>query len=464
MDGHAPPPRPPPHSGNPKSSGLPPGNYDIFVVPPHSSGSGFLYLPSLQPHRNSFLAGVACTLAVVGVWAVVVPILKSWASSLVASGGTGVILLMAGVGVLGWAYGKTQMENIASGSGAGPPPFSRSNATPGAGTGPSPFGNGGASWARPDPGPGAAGWEKAREEMRKKEEERKKKEDTDKKAKEAADKDRLDKSRQREREAREKEAREKVTQERLKREKEMKEKEQREKAAKAANYQKPSAQSYVGDDDGYSFRPYDKPKQPAKHASNGSFVSESSWAGTHSTARTTPPPSHRGPYVNKDPDKVTIRAVYAFTDLFPKPIAQLISGGGTVSDGLVLRMTTEGLFIDDDIRGVGQREWDIKAWTIKLVEVSIFPAYPLVQHILQPTTSKLTQFEQSGDLRGKHVLRASIRDANNKKYVFVIDDTEAWKVAVGLQRLRRGTQVRSLGVQGMNANEMAALLKGLGWG
>ena len=70
---------------------------------------------------------------------------------------------------------------------------------------------------------------------------------------------------------------------------------------------------------------------------------------------------------------------------------------------------------------------------------------------------------QSGDLKGKHVLRASIRDAENRRYVFVIDETEAWKVAVGLQRLRRGTQVRSLGVSGLPASETKALLTLLGW-
>lgn len=51
------------------------------------------------------------------------------------------------------------------------------------------------------------------------------------------------------------------------------------------------------------------------------------------------------------------------------PIAKLISGQGSVTDGLILRITTEGLFIDDDVRGVPQREWDIKAWTLKTMEV-----------------------------------------------------------------------------------------------
>ncbi|KAI5303571.1 hypothetical protein KEM55_000464, partial [Ascosphaera atra] len=27
------------------------------------------------------------------------------------------------------------------------------------------------------------------------------------------------------------------------------------------------------------------------------------------------------------------------------------------------------MFIDDDVRGVAQRDWDVKAWTMALVEV-----------------------------------------------------------------------------------------------
>jgi hypothetical protein len=32
-------------------------------------------------------------------------------------------------------------------------------------------------------------------------------------------------------------------------------------------------------------------------------------------------------------------------------------------------LTSEGLFIDDDVRDEPQREWDIKAWTLKQIEV-----------------------------------------------------------------------------------------------
>ncbi|KAI9672666.1 MAG: hypothetical protein M1831_000101 [Alyxoria varia] len=463
MAGRAPPP-PPPHGDKPKSSNLPPGNYDIFVIPPHSSGSGFLYLPSLQPHRNSFLAGVFCTLVAVGIWIAVVPVLQHWAHTVAASGGISMLLIIIGVGVVGWAYGKTQVEGFNTGpSASNPEPGASSqnnqnnqntqnsrnnqhtagasNGTAGGGIphpGPSPFTSSTPNnqskpgWQGTHPSPGASGWDKAREEVRKKEEERRKKEEVEKKARERAEKEKQEKAK-----AREKEAKERVEREKLAREKEKREARDREaKASPPKNYQKPSAQStYTGDE--HSFRPYDKPKQPGKADSQSSFFSESSYAPTQSTARTTPPPSHRGPYKSTDPDKVRVNGVYKFSDLFPRPQAQLLSGQGSVTDGLVLRMTTEGLFIDDDVRGVPQREWDVKAWTLKLVE--------------------------NGEFRGKHVLRASIRDAENRKYIFVIDESEAWKVAVGLQRLRRGSQVRSLGVSGLSANEVKAILGNLGY-
>ena len=275
---------------------------------------------------------------------------------------------------------------------------------------------------------------KAAEEARKAAEEaQKKKEEADRKAREAAEKEKWEKARAREKEAREREAREKVARERLAREKEAREadarekearekeakekearekerkekeaKESREKEAKEREarearekdtrertrrtagtsstttsqtspkkrYERPTAKSFVGtDEDANSFRPYDSAfKRTAKTASQSSVYSESSYAPSQSTARTTPPPSMRGPYSTKDPDKIVIRAVYLFTDLFPKPVAQLVSGVGSVTDGLILKITTEGLFIDDDVRGVGQREWDVKAWGMKLVEVSV---------------------------------------------------------------------------------------------
>ncbi|EHL02586.1 putative Reticulocyte-binding protein 2 like protein a [Glarea lozoyensis 74030] len=306
----------------------------------------------------------------------------------------------------------------------------------------------------------------------------------------------------------------------------------------------PTAKTYRGtEDDAYSFRPYDKPKRPMHAKAPSSVYSESSYAASQSTSRTTPPPSHRGPYTTKDPNKIVIKAVYSFNNAFQKtPTSQLVSGVGTVTDGLILRITTEGLFIDDDVRDVPQREWDVKAWTMKLVEVwcpsfrqgpagnsasarvasspsphkynpvrrlwgmdrdksatpeetdallvemlqlcsnncrsrssSIYSASsvassvddrssvsdsayggssigssPAAEH-KNKRTDKNGVFYQTGELKAAklHVLRASIRDQEGKKYVFVIDDTESWKVALGLQRLRKGSQVRALGPDGM---------------
>ena len=297
----------------------------------------------------------------------------------------------------------------------------------------------------------------------------------------------------------------------------------------------PTAKSATaGTEDEYSYRPYDKPKRPA-HKKSVSDFSETSWAPSQSTARTTPPPSVRGPYTTKDPDKIVIRAVYCFLNQFAKtPASQLISGLGTVTDGLILRITTEGLFIDDDVRGVPQREWDVKAWTLKLVEVwcpthSLAPSscssgptpaahHPFFKSIPSsrraadkgapktltgddadaflvemlgackgrcrvgesPFTNAAARDAASGSrssvsgasnphktgdwkAKGLHLLRATVRDQEGKRYLFVLSEEESWKVAVGLQRLRRGTQVRALGVGNMGQLEVKNMLETLGW-
>jgi hypothetical protein len=444
---------------------MPDGNYDIFIIPPHSAGSGFLYLPSLAVQRNSFLAGVACALLAVGMYTLVMPVLRSWLETVMASGGIGILLLLISVGVGAWAWGKTQGENNGGGAG-GASAGARAGHTPEPGATPKP------NYAPPPPprqeekSSAQSGWEKAREETRKREEARKREEDVKRKREEAqkareeaertakakAEKEKWEQARAREKEQREREARERIARER--REKDTREREEREHKARSAhsspnkptqssNYHKPTARSV---EEEYSYRPYDAPpKRPGfkSSASSISGLSESSYAPSHSTARTTPPPSQRGPYSTKDPDKIQIKAVYLFSDSFPmKPIASLISSQGSVTDGLVLRIKTEGLFIDDDVRGVPQREWDVKAWTLKLVE------------------DGMTK-NQAG--LGVHVLRATTRDAENKKYTFVLDETEAWKVAVGLARLRKGSQVRALGMNGMKESEVRGLLSHLGW-
>lgn len=553
MDG--PPPPPPPHGANPnttegtpryrKSTDLPDGPYDIFVIPPHSAGGGFLYLPSLNCHRNSFIAGSLSTLAVVVLWIQLQPLVKTWLAAISKSnapGGMGVILLVVAVGFAGWYFGTLQndgggMNGNSSGRprpgagfangfqyggaqpnpgasypGGGPPPNAQYNNTggqynPGGASQPPPFNNHGAqpngaaqdntqsnaqnntqnnaqnSTPKEDPKKAEAEWERAREETRRKEEIRRKMEAYRKKReaeeaerrrqqeREAMEKELKQRKEELEREAAaakaaaEKEIRERAAreaaerEERIRREeaeraerarreaaereeKARKEAEEREEkarreaaekeaaakeaakkeaaarfaaakeaaakkfaaakeaAAKAKEASKapplgaapaastasappprtpspkkpppPSARTADVDDDAYSFRPYDRPRRPYG-TSTPSVYSESSYAPSQSTARTTPPPSHRGPYMTKDPDKVIIRGVYLFNNAFQKtPIAQLVSGQGSVTDGLVLRITTEGLFVDDDVRGVAQREWDVKAWTLKSVEVCPF--------------------------------------------------------------------------------------------
>lgn len=312
----------------------------------------------------------------------------------------------------------------------------------------------------------------------------------------------------------------------------------------------PTARTFEGSEDTYSYRPYDQPKRPAARRMSNSDMSESSWAPSQSTARTTPPPSVRGAYSTKDPDKIVIKAVYCFMNQFAKtPASQLLSGVGSVTDGLILRITTEGLFIDDDVRGVAQREWDVKAWTLKIVEVwcpvhflacaiaanspsSPNNAKPPKENIStaffaktiggnarlraaergNPKTlngddadtyltevlhscknscrlgdcaskfaasnlnddassvasgsTRTNSTTQTGEWKAKglHLLRATVRDQGGKRYMFVIGEEEGWKVSVGLQRLRRGTQVRSLGVAGLGGLETKNTLEMLGWG
>jgi len=469
-------------------------------------------------------------LLVVIVSYIVVPVLKQWFQTMVAGGASSVIVLLIFASAAAWALGKTAAGSggPAPGQGhAGAPPRTHTTEDTTGGPPPQPQPQPPyapppeprppppkPTWQRTNTGPangtantGAAngGWEKAREETRKKEEERKKAEEL-KKKREDAEKERV---MQREKDAREREARER---------REKLEKERAERAEKAArpasptkNHHHPTAKTAT-DDDAYSYRPYDNPRRPlhkTASATASSIYSESSYAPSQSTSRTTPPPSHRGAYRSKDPDKIVLKAVYSFNNTFTKvPIAKLVSGMGSVTDGLILRITTEGLFIDDDVRGVPQREWDVKAWTLKLVEVwcphlhalgassgstpasrngvsglfgkkwaSTAPTNEETDAFLDASTrackpylsgdsrdrSNQSDSSQSGEFKGLHVLRASIRDQEGKRYVFVLQEEEGWKVAVGLQRLRRGTQVRALGVSGMAANETKAILENMGW-
>ncbi|KAF1344088.1 hypothetical protein BDV97DRAFT_363752 [Delphinella strobiligena] len=296
------------------------------------------------------------------------------------------------------------------------------------------------------------------------EEAQKKKEEVERQARAAAEKIRWEQQRQREKETREREARERLAKEKAEKDKELREKEKRERearekiekhklefekaarekiAAEAAakspgkKYERPTAataSSYACTESSYADKP--RGRNPAASSIASSYTA-SSYAPSVSTARTSPPPEYRGPYKTSDPDKVVIEGVYMYNNMFPKPVSQLVSGEGSVTDGLILRLTTEGLFIDDDVRGVAQREWDMKAWSIKLVE--------------------------SGEMKPYHILRATLRDTEGKRYVFVIPSAEAWKVDVGLQRLRKGPLVRSLGMSGLKMPDMKKVLGDLGY-
>lgn len=655
------PPPPPPHGEVPKSSGLPPGKYDIFVIPEHSAGAGFLYLPSLKPNVNSFAAGFASALILVALFQSMAPAFRAWWETFQGLGNMGITLLILGVGFGAWALGRTQNDAPSSGyqhqssyssggggTGSGTAPGGFGSSTPGAspnggaharGHGgapppqppphnsppPRPPGGGGpppqsraqspppppqpekpkTSWQRPSPQPGSpkpqtpkGTWEKAREETRKKEEERKAKEAEQKRreeaakrlaelrAKEAKERQAREKEReQKDKETKDKKLKEEADQrrkelaERLRREKEEKEAQRKKEAAAADGATRagssyafsgvgertsmwpggrppaspqnasagssptkdppspgkkppaPTARTYVStaEDDTFSFRPYDQPKKKPRRPSISSFNgSDASWAQSHTTARTSPPPSVRGPYTTKDPDKIVIQAVYLFMNQYSKtPASQLVSGVGSVTDGLILRITTEGLFIDDDVRGVPQREWDVKAWTLKLVEVWCPPhcmnssasasaapntsGHKSAPHLLykmataRRNADRDSQKVLNGDeadayltemlrackdccrlglcertfkntnvasttgqtgawkLKGLHVLRATVRDQEGKRYMFVMNETESWKLAFGLQRLRGGTQVRQLGVAGMTPSEARGTLEMLGW-
>lgn len=722
MNGSAPPP-PPPHGEKPhtthgeyrNASDLPEGNYDIFIVPPHASGAGFLYLPSLQCHRNSFLAGSASTLLVVLVWVNLSPVFKAWYTLTIAVGGGGggasvwgMVLLGIVSGLVGWGMGLWQADGGSTwrdtwsrgksgGSGSRGPGAGGSH-TKGSSSGDSGYGTGANTGSRPNSsnqrkGPDNSGWRKAREEEQKEEErareeeqqkekerareearkrdeirareekarQEKKRRDEEKakdearkrqeaKAREEArrkeeerareenkrreelrqkmdefkrkrDEETREKQRQRDHEAMErelrerkeqfekemaaareaaaKEARERAEKEaaeartkvereaaaaRAKAEKEAAERRQRaekekaekdaaeakareekeaaekEAAAKAAAKKEadakfaalkeaaakryaekkakdaeeaaakeatakedaakgaappprsPSPQKQATGHPNDTYKPYERVRRPyggASGHSGSSAPSESSYAASQSTARTSPPPSHHGfsskdrdGYSTKDPDKIVISAVFAFNNNFVQtPVAQLVSGQGMVTDGLVLRITTEGLFIDDDIRGIPQREWDVKAWTMHMVEVWC-PQYASAPQAREEPTKSSNPFRRGpppgptpeesdaylmnllkvcknrcrlsspgnkGDNvlgfehQGLHILRAHFRDQDGKKYVFVLDETEGWKVAIGLQRLRRGTQVRALGVASMSVNDSNFLLENLGY-
>ena len=47
--------------------------------------------------------------------------------------------------------------------------------------------------------------------------------------------------------------------------------------------------------------------------------------------------------------------------------------------------------------------------------------------------------------------------------MFVLDEREGWKLALGLQKLKKGSLVRSMAVATLKDHEVRALLNPLGW-
>ncbi|RPB23902.1 hypothetical protein L211DRAFT_229277 [Terfezia boudieri ATCC MYA-4762] len=196
---------------------------------------------------------------------------------------------------------------------------------------------------------------------------------------------------------------------------------------------------------------------------------------------TTITPSGRKIYISLHPDKASLRAVAAFHKAVA--IAKLRPNYAGLSEGLILRISHDGLFIDDDVRGVHQKEWDIKVSMLKSVEIycpnfTSTPSPPLDQKksrlrrtnsrdsILtsasnneedlsevfldelicsclsmcqcagpQPKQQNLTAPAQKKPLI-THILRAELR--NGRKFVFLIEGDEGWKLGVGMQRMRKG--------------------------
>jgi hypothetical protein len=478
-------PPPPPHGDNPKSSysgGLPNGNYDIFIIPPHSAGSGFLYLPSLRPQTNSFIAGVVCTVAVLYIWKLVEPILKSWVNAIGQSGAGGGILLLTIIAAgAGLAYGRNSgipNENAGAHPRSGSAPNSPPGGSPSSGkpnasgaypngssSGPNFHSSSGPNFNKSNPRPtgtfnhghqqnsssSPSAWEKAREETRRREEERRRAEDlkrrqeederhrteADRQARAATEKEKWEQMRAREKEQRERENREsgagermansanKETAERdarLKAAQERAEKLRSERAAseKAASerakserapptfgvgertnlyststppapkstigvshspkkddpasprksYHHPTAQSYTGTATEHAFRPYDPAPQPPKHQRSAGSMYSGTYSSASDASESTAPSSYdKGPYTTTDETKIVIRGAYKFTDSFPKPTAIVRPGESGITDGLVMRMDTAGVFLDDDKKREPLRQWDIKAWTMKSVEV-----------------------------------------------------------------------------------------------
>jgi len=56
-----------------------------------------------------------------------------------------------------------------------------------------------------------------------------------------------------------------------------------------------------------------------------------------------------------------------------------------------------------------------------------------------------------------HIIRASIRDAENTKFVYLVPDSEEWKVPLALKRLKSGSQAKTLPFTALSLGETTRL-------
>ncbi|EPS36010.1 hypothetical protein H072_10404 [Dactylellina haptotyla CBS 200.50] len=247
---------------------------------------------------------------------------------------------------------------------------------------------------------------------------------------------------------------------------------------------KPMVEIVDDESEYHTLHSFDAQSEIRSHVSGSSGVTARSKMSAKSAASSNSNASKRK-YSTSDPDKIVLKAVYIFTNEHPKkPQASLIAGVGGNSEGLVLNISTAGLFIDDELNNSAQREWDQKAWAIKDIEVycprCIPPAAPsgaraaakqTVKHLLSGSTAPSAAEQEKyldnlGDVcrshcanklqasrdrddstvtgNGNHLIRANLGDTDDKKVVYVFAEDEGWKVPSGLMKLKNSPQVRQL--------------------
>ena len=62
---------------------------------------------------------------------------------------------------------------------------------------------------------------------------------------------------------------------------------------------------------------------------------------------------------------------------------------------------------------------------------------------------------------GVHLVRASIRDGEGKRYIFLVNEEEGWKVEEGMRRLRGGSLARGLVVEPMGREEAGKISRAI---